>query len=222
MEKIRRLYKKYIKNDPQYSNTTEKKFRKFPVERIDRWDKEKLRKIYFKYENKPGFRNTARIISLFGDPRLWLIILPILAIYGIIISDLSVFTVYITGFVQSYLIYFIIKNMIKRPRPFVEFDDIQNLDKTGHGYSFPSGHSHHSTILMGLTLLYLIQNPLLVIIPLILYNCCVTYSRIISGCHYPFDVIFGVIEGYAELALHWFVTAPIYLGILAYLTGLII
>jgi undecaprenyl-diphosphatase len=114
-------------------------------------------------------------------------------------------------FFQSYCIYYLIKHFFKRARPFKQFDSVKRLDKTGHGYSFPSGHAHHSTLLIGIIWLIFIPSPWFVII-LIAYNLVVGFSRMISGVHFPSDTIIGIIEAYLMLAFHWMVTKDLYIN----------
>lgn len=179
---------------------------------IDSWDKLWLQKIYHRYEGTT-VRKVAPVISVLGDPKLWGPVLIIFFIIGTISQDYTNFVVFATAFFQSYLIYYIIKHIIKRPRPFLQFEKVERLDKTGHGYSFPSGHAHHSTLLMGLFWLTFFPSPWAIIL-LFLYNLCVGYSRIISGVHFPSDTIIGILEGYFMLTLHWVVTKDLYLSIM--------
>lgn len=187
--------------------------------RLDAWDKKITLSIYNKYEKRDDYRKLARITSYMGDPRLWLPTLVIIGIINLIILDFSMLIAFASAFLQSYTIYFVFKQYFARARPFVSLNDqgVRRLDKTGHGYSFPSGHSHHSTILAGMLILWFMPYHwwigLMLIILMLIYNIMVPYSRIISGCHYPSDVIFAIIEAYLELMLHWFVTLPIYLSI---------
>lgn len=159
-------------------------------------------------------------MSLCGDPRLWILTLIIIGLKGILTKDFSMLIIFASGFFQSYLIYFIIKQFFKRPRPFVSLKEkgIKRLDKTGHGYSFPSGHSHHSTLLVGLIILWYAPYPywalIFIFLGLFAYNLAVPYSRLISGCHYPSDVIFSLFEAYCAIIFHWFVTANLYIIIL--------
>jgi membrane-associated phospholipid phosphatase len=188
--------------------------------KIDAWDKRIIKKVYKKYEGRDHYRKAAKYVSYCGDPRLWIIVLVSLGIRGLIIEDLSLLVLFATGILQSYLFYYVIKQYFARPRPFISLksEGILRLDKTGHGYSFPSGHSHHSTILVGLFILWFGPYPgwaiVFIIIGLGLYNIAVPYSRLISGCHYPSDVIFSLIEAYLALILHWFVTAKLYIQLL--------
>ena len=187
---------------------------------MDAWDKRLITSIYNKYEGS-WVRKAAIIVSFFGDPKLWIPTLVVFGVYGIIIEDFSLFVVFATGFFQSYAIYYVIKHFIvKRQRPYKQDDDIVNLDVTGYGHSFPSGHVHHSSILMGL--LWLQFFPVWWALPLlVVYNGLVGYSRLVSGCHYASDTFFAIFESYPELFFHWFVTAPLYLQIYDYFVSII-
>ena len=116
---------------------------------IDKWDKKLVNKIYNKYKDTkvPVF---AKFISFFADPRLWGIIGIVFTITGFIEEDFTHLITFVSGFFQSFLLYSILKNSIKRERPFKQIESIKRLDKTGHGFSFPSGHCHHSTVMVGL------------------------------------------------------------------------
>ena len=154
----------------------------------------------------------ARMVSFLGDPRLWIGILPILGVIGLVQMDFTYFVIFSTGFFQSMLTYYLLKFYFRRNRPFKVFPEILRLDKTGHGYGFPSGHCHHSTILMGLMWLNFFPNPWF-LIPLLVYNGSIALSRMVSGCHFPSDTIVGIIFAYLELAFYWLVTKILYLNI---------
>lgn len=189
------------------SSSSDKFQRFFP--KLDAWDKAKLTQIYHQYDGKNA-RKVAILLSFAGDPRLWIPALLIVLIINAIMSDFSLFIIMTTGFLQSFVIYYILKHYIKRPRPFRQFESVTRLDKTGHGYSFPSGHAHHSTILFGVLWLYLYPAPWVILL-LFTYNFAVGYSRIISGVHFPIDTVVGILEGYLALFFHWFVTKELYL-----------
>ena len=179
----------------------------FPT--IDKWDKKFVNKVYHKFKDTkvPVF---AKIISFFADPRLWCLVGVVFTIFGLIEQDFTHLITFVSGFFQSFLLYSLIKNIIKRERPFKQIEGIERLDKTGHGFSFPSGHCHHSTILVGLIWLSFYNHPWFIII-LLLYNVIVGFSRIVLGVHFITDVLFGVFEGYLMLFFHWFLTKNFYL-----------
>jgi len=176
---------------------------------IDKWDKKFVNKVYSKFKDTkvPVF---AKFFSFFADPRLWGIVGIVFTITGFIEEDFTHLITFVSGFFQSFLLYSIIKNSIKRERPFKQIEGIERLDKTGHGFSFPSGHCHHSTILVGLIWLSFYNHPWFIII-LLVYNVIVGFSRIVLGVHFISDVLVGVFEGYLMLFFHWFLTKNFYL-----------
>ena len=179
--------------------------------KIQQWDSTVINKLYFK-TNTTKVGKMARMVSFLGDPRLWIGILPILGVIGLVQMDFTYFVIFSTGFFQSMLTYYLLKFYFRRNRPFKVFPEILRLDKTGHGYGFPSGHCHHSTILMGLMWLNFFPNPWF-LIPLLVYNGSIALSRMVSGCHFPSDTIVGIIFAYLELTFYWLVTKILYLGI---------
>ena len=176
---------------------------------IDKWDKITTLSKYNKYKNSK-ISVFAKIVSYFADPRLWGVVGVVFTIIGFIEQDFTHLITFVSGFFQSFLLYYIIKNLIKRERPFKQIEGIERLDKTGHGFSFPSGHCHHSTILVGLLWLSFYNHPWFIII-LLGYNVIIGFSRLILGVHFVSDVIVGVFEGYVMLFIHWFGTKNFYL-----------
>ncbi|MHA1584175.1 MAG: phosphatase PAP2 family protein [Promethearchaeota archaeon] len=195
---------------PELLHSNKDRFVKwFP--KINQWDTENVQIIYHRFSHST-WRLWARFISFLGDPRLWAPLCIILGIFGLFNDfDFSYVIIFFMGFFQTFLTYQIIKKIVKRPRPFHQLDNIERLDKTGHGYSFPSGHTHHSTIMMGLIFLVFLPYPWF--IPIMLtYNISMALSRLISGCHFPIDVIFAIPEAYLELFFYWFVTKSFFVN----------
>ena len=176
---------------------------------IDKWDKRTVKSIYNKFKDSK-ISIFLKYVSFFADPRLWGVVGVVFTIIGFIEQDFSHLITFVSGFFQSFLLYYIIKNLIKRERPFKQIEEIERLDKTGHGFSFPSGHCHHSTILVGLLWLSFYNHPWFIIM-LLGYNVIIGFSRIILGVHFISDVIVGVFEGYVMLFIHWFGTKNFYL-----------
>ena len=179
--------------------------------KLNQWDHKSFKKIYFRF-NSPLHKKIAKFISFFADPRLWAPLVVGLGIYGIISDDFSYTVIFLAGFLQTYLTYDILKLSIKRPRPFHQFEDVERHDKTGFGHSFPSGHCHHSAILIGLIGLNFCQEWWFLLI-ILLYNGLIAFSRMINGLHFPSDCIFGILEAYIELVFFWTISQWWYLDL---------
>lgn len=86
----------------------------------------------------------------------------------------------------------IIKNLVKRPRPFVTFTDLQIIIPTPSQYSFPSGHTSSSFAAAAVFYRHL---PKKLGIPSVVLAGLIGFSRLYVGVHYPTDVIAGVVMG---------------------------
>ncbi|HEV2039001.1 MAG TPA: phosphatase PAP2 family protein [Casimicrobiaceae bacterium] len=97
---------------------------------------------------------------------------------------------------------FCLKHLIQRGRPV--FDDPLFSLPT---YSFPSGHAMASTVFYGLLAIYVSVSARqryaapLAIGAAVLMVALVSFSRVYLGLHYPSDVMGGLCEGIAWLAL---------------------
>lgn len=86
----------------------------------------------------------------------------------------------------------VIKQIVKRPRPFLGQVKINAVYQPSH-YSFPSGHTSSTfTTAMALSQVY---PKWYVIAPAYLFAGSVGYSRMYLGVHYPTDVAAGALLG---------------------------
>ncbi|MCR8433662.1 MAG: phosphatase PAP2 family protein [Crenarchaeota archaeon] len=86
-----------------------------------------------------------------------------------------------------------LKNIVRRPRPYVLFNSIEPLVKSD-GFSFPSGHSSAAWAL-ALPFMMVI-NSHKVKFTLVLFATLISFSRVYCGVHFLSDVIFGGCIGY--------------------------
>ena len=86
----------------------------------------------------------------------------------------------------------LIKNLVKRPRPFVTFTDLQIIIPTPSQYSFPSGHTSSSFAAAAVFYRHL---PKKLGVSSVVLAGLIGFSRMYVGVHYPTDVLAGVIMG---------------------------
>lgn len=92
----------------------------------------------------------------------------------------------------SFGLTFLIKHIVKRPRPFIQNINIVPVYRAG-STSFPSGHT--SSSFATATALSRAYPKWYVIAPAYLWAGSVSYSRMYLGVHYPTDVAAGAIIG---------------------------
>lgn len=92
----------------------------------------------------------------------------------------------------SFGLTFLIKHIVKRPRPFVQNINIVPVYRAG-STSFPSGHT--SSSFATVTALSRAYPKWYVIAPAFLWAGSVSYSRMYLGVHYPTDVAAGAVIG---------------------------
>lgn len=84
----------------------------------------------------------------------------------------------------------ILKNIFQRPRPFTRFE-VEMLVPAPRSFSFPSGHTASS---FTAALIILSQDKKIGVFALILATL-IGFSRIYLFCHYPSDVLAGIVLG---------------------------
>lgn len=96
------------------------------------------------------------------------------------------------SFLASALITTVLKDVIRRKRPYIKHPEIQPLSSEG-SYSMPSGHT--STAFATATSLSMAYPKWYVVVPSFVWASSVGYSRMHLGVHYPSDVFIGAIVG---------------------------
>ncbi|MEN3003977.1 phosphatase PAP2 family protein [Dehalobacterium formicoaceticum] len=85
----------------------------------------------------------------------------------------------------------ILKHIIQRPRPYVDFPSIHLLAGKSTTYSFPSGHTTTSFAAAYVLTKYLKKFSLIIWIVAI----TIAFSRVYLFMHYPSDIIAGIVLG---------------------------
>lgn len=103
----------------------------------------------------------------------------------------------------------ILKNLIRRERPYHVIDGTRLITEGAPGFSFPSGHASSTfSLATGLSLHF---PKWYVIAPSYFYATIVSLSRPYLGVHYPSDILAGAILGAAMQAL-WYQFEKSYKG----------
>lgn len=140
--------------------------------------------------------------NLFFDNAVWfcaeilIFIAPIFLVFLILLSGnkkLAVKNSLIIFFVAMFAWFFadIIKYIFPTPRPFIVLDSVNLLFQHGDYDSFPSGHT---TFLVAFAVMFWFYNRRLGILCLILATV-VGLARVVSGVHWPLDIIGGFLLG---------------------------
>lgn len=95
---------------------------------------------------------------------------------------------------------YLLKEIVKRPRPFVTYPDLKNVTTEG-SWSFPSGHT--SSAFAFATSMSLSYPKWYVIVPSYTFASAVGFSRMYLNVHYPSDVLVGAILGSASAWVTW-------------------
>src|SRR5437868_71193 len=93
----------------------------------------------------------------------------------------------------STLVVTVIKNIIKRQRPY-EIDMLIEKLSVGGGFSFPSGHTADAFV-MATSVSLLLTKKKWWLFPLWIWALMIAYSRILLGVHYLSDVLASMVIG---------------------------
>lgn len=148
-------------------------------------------------QHNPWFRRLMIAVSEFGFPRLSIpLTVGTATIFWALRFRLEALFILLTG--TTSVFNYLVKNLIKRPRP---TNELVKVVRVINEPSFPSGHVMHYTNIFGL-LIYLLatnwrsgrlRNALITICSALII--LVGPSRVYLGAHWPSDVMAGYVYG---------------------------
>ncbi len=133
-----------------------------------------------------------RICSRLGDGPLWAVTLLVLPLAGGMVGRRCA-TLLLAVVVVNLVIYWCLKRVTRRLRPFEQCPGIRACMRVPDHFSFPSGHTLHA-VACALLLSAFYPALGLMLWPLAVL---VAASRVVLGLHYPSDVLAGALIGAA-------------------------
>lgn len=141
---------------------------------------------------RPGNGALARWLSRSGDGYGYLLFCLALFAVGSV-HALLVLKVLLLAFAIELPIYWLLKNTLRRSRPYSRLPHFASLIQASDKFSFPSGHTTAAFLFATATAVLL---PALAV-PLFVWAALVGLSRIALGVHYPTDILAGAALGSA-------------------------
>ena len=161
------------------------------IEKVTSWDVLFFTSLFSKRE-LPALTRFMRIVSASGDGYLYPLVTAGLFLFVPDKAMTLVLTV-LTAFALELPIYHIVKQKVRRDRPFKSLNGIQNKVIPSDQFSFPSGHTAAACIMAAVLSSFFPAAAL----PVYLWASCVGLSRVYLGVHYPSDILAGVVMGSA-------------------------
>lgn len=160
-----------------------------PLQRINHWDVELC--VFCNRQSRSfTVRNLFRLASRLGDGVFWYALMVALLLQDGAAALPAVLHMLAAGLTGT-IVYKLIKGKTLRPRPFNVYPAIKCVGKTLDQFSFPSGHTLHSTVFCIVALSYY-PGLFWLLVP---FSAMVALSRPILGLHYPSDVLAGAALG---------------------------
>ena len=98
------------------------------------------------------------------------------------------------------LAHYWLKPLVGERRPYLALHHVEVLLTRTHGYSFPSGHATIAgAVIMGL----LLARRYFAFALASVFGLLLSFGRIYTGMHYPFDVLGGLVFGALVVAVLW-------------------
>ncbi|MGI9210874.1 MAG: phosphatase PAP2 family protein [Methylococcaceae bacterium] len=141
------------------------------------------------------FAEISRRISQTGDGYLYAL-LGVYLLCSSLTEDRNFLIVALFAFAVERLLYFVLKNGLKRDRP-QEAIGIKSFIIPSDKFSFPSGHTSGAFLMATLITYY---HPALGL-PVYMWSTSVGLSRIFLGVHFPTDILVGMLMGFSVACL---------------------
>ncbi len=170
---------------------------------VTRWDTLLFHHI-FGWGDRRLLNHSFRLISWSACGYLY----PLILLYIYWVTDNTVSKVFLLCILVAFPIerclYHLLKQSMKRDRPFNKIDDVQFRVRPPDQFSFPSGHTASAFLVM--TLVSNFFHIPMVQVGMFIWASMVGVARVYLGVHYPTDVLAGAILGIftAKLGM-WFI-----------------
>jgi undecaprenyl-diphosphatase len=131
----------------------------------------------------------SRWVSRSADGHLYIVV----AVVTVIFEQWLLFQILTSGFAIERIIYFILKNYLKRHRPQQAIPSFTSVIQPSDQFSFPSGHTSAAFFMLGV----FSHLPSIFLWPLFVWAITVGMSRVMLGVHFPTDIVAGAALGYS-------------------------
>ena len=151
-----------------------------------------IEKIYrFQHNlNSELFNKIMIFFTILGDNGIIWIAIALILFLNRKYRKIGVFSI-VSLIICALAVNVILKPLIHRPRPFSELADITLLIKAPKDYSFPSGHTAASFVMVYIFFRHIKKY----FIPVFITGILITFSRMYLSVHFPSDIIAGIIIG---------------------------
>lgn len=133
----------------------------------------------------------ARAVSRTGDGWLYLLIMPLCIVLLKPEHTPELVAIALFGFSLERILYYVLKNLLRRPRPEQALANFKACITPSDRFSMPSGHTSAAFFVAS----FLSFGLSLAFFPLYLWALCVGLSRMALGVHFPSDLAGGAILG---------------------------
>ena len=158
---------------------------------LTRWDRLLFHHIFSWGDNGVILNRSFRFISWSANGCLY----PFLGLYISLVSSPATGKRFVLSIALAFslerLLYHLLKQSLKRDRPYERIIDVQSRVRPPDRFSFPSGHSASAFLMMTVLTGFF---PALQI-PTLLWATTVGIARVYLGVHYPTDVLAGAVLG---------------------------